>query len=206
MKALLIHGMGRTPLSMCILAIKLRSVGFKVSFFAYTATFERWERCAARLIRMMDGKITANDRYIVVAHSLGSVLARTVVAKTTHKPEACFFLTPPTLACQAANRLAPYFWYQLLTGEMGRLLADEAFMSSLPIPDVPTYIYSGNAGLTGNRSPFGNEPNDGILMVKETLLPGVQSQTVASLHTFIMNNRQIMKDIVEKCYSICEQF
>ncbi len=205
MKAILVHGMGRTPLSMYILAIRLKSAGFKVNFFAYTATFESWKGCATRLARMMDGKTTVNENYIVIAHSLGSVLTRAVVAKMAHKPSACFFLAPPTLACQAATRLAPHFWYRLLTGEMGGLLANDAFMASLPIPNAPTFIYSGNAGLTGNHSPFGNEPNDGILMVKETLLPGIQSQTVGSLHTFIMNNRQVVKDIVERCKSICGQ-
>ncbi len=199
MHAIIIHGMGRTPLSMCLLALRLGSAGFKVCFFAYTVTFESWYGCTSRLARLIERR-TKGEGYIVVAHSLGTVLTRAVIAEAKRKPEACFLLVPPppTQASQAACQLATRFWYRLMTGEMGQLLADRAFMSSLPVPEVPTVIYPGYGGLVGRYSPFKNEPNDGILMVKETLLPGVKVQRVPSLHSFIMNNRLITNDIIEK--------
>jgi hypothetical protein len=125
------------------------------------------------------------------------VLARAVIPTQSHKPVACFFLAPPSQACEAAGRLAPRLWYRLLAGEMGQLLANQEFMSTLPTPEMPTKIYAGDAGITEHYSPFGEEPNDGVLMVKETHLPGIPHQTVPSLHTFIMNNSMIVKDIVE---------
>lgn len=197
MRAVLIHGMGRTPLSMWFLSRRLSSAGFKVSFFAYAVTFESWLGCTRRLKTLIESGLDG-EPYIVVAHSLGTVLTRAVIAEAERKPEACFFLAPPTHACQAARQLVSRFWYRLLTGEIGQLLADQVFMSSLPVPDVPIFIYSGNAGLTGKYSPFKNEPNDGVLMVRETFLPGAQVQQIPSLHTFIMNNRLIANDIIEK--------
>ena len=80
---------------------------------------------------------------------------------------------------------------------MAQLLADPNFMESLPLPNVPTKIYAGTAGPRGRRSPFGNEPNDSVLMVKETMLPGVPHQTFPVLHTFIMNSQLVTKDIVD---------
>jgi hypothetical protein len=164
--------------------------------FAYTVTFERWEGCVKRLRAFIDKRVGAED-FIVVAHSLGTVLTRAVLPTIHHKPVACFFLAPPTQACIAASRLAPRRWYRLLAGEMGQLLANQEFMSALPVPKMPTKIYAGDAGLTGRYSPFEAEPNDGVLTVKETFLPGVPVQIVPSLHTFIMNNRIIAKNIVE---------
>jgi hypothetical protein len=195
MRAIIIHGMGRTPLSMCLLANRLRSAGLKTSLFAYTVTFERWAGCTKRLQAFIERRVDDED-FIVVTHSLGSVLARAVLPTLSRKPRACFFLAPPTQACAAACKLTPRSWYRLLAGEMGQLLANQEFMDSLPVPDMPTKIYAGNAGLTGRYSPFGDESNDGVLMVKETFLPGVSTQCVPSLHTFIMNNRPIAKDIV----------
>jgi hypothetical protein len=197
MHAIVIHGMGRTPLSMCLLSARLRAAGINTSLFTYTVTFERWEGCTQRLRRFIEKRV-GDEEFIVVAHSLGTVLSRAVLPVIVHKPAACFFLAPPTKACEAARRLAPHRWYRLLTGEMGQLLAKQEFMASLPLPNVPTKIYAGDAGLTGRYSPFAEQPNDGVLMVKETLLPGIPCQTVPSLHTFIMNNRLIAKDIVEK--------
>jgi len=69
-------------------------------------------------------------------------------------------------------------------------------MESLPVPGVPTKIYAGIAGPRGRYSPFGVEPNDGVLTVKETFLPSVPIQTIPSIHTFIMNSKVVTQDIV----------
>lgn len=173
MHAILIHGMGRTPASMLILAIRPGSAGIQPRFFAYSA-----------------------DKVIIMGHSLGTVLRRGVLPRLTHQPLACFFLAPPTKACLVAQKLAPSRLYKLLTGEMGQMLASPHFMNSLAIPNVPTKIYSGINGLRGRCSSFGEQLNDGILAVEETLLPSVPYDTVAALHTFIMNKKAIAEDIV----------
>lgn len=197
MPAILIHGMGRTPLSMCLLACRLRAAGMKINLFAYSVTFEKWDGCTQRLKQFIEKKVGHED-FIVVTHSLSSVLTRAVLPKISHKPAACFFLAPPTQAYDAARRLAPRRWYRLLAGEMGQLLANHEFMSNLPVPEMPTKIYAGDAGFTGKYSPFEGQPNDGVLRVKERLLPVIPVQIVPSLHIFIMNNRMIASDITEK--------
>ena len=196
MQAILIHGMGRTPASMLILAMRLRSAGIRPHFFAYSAAFERWKTCVNRLESCIH-QHTRNDEFIIIGHSLGTVLTRGVLPKLTHKPVACFFLAPPTKACFAARKLAPLRLYKLLTGEMGQLLANPAFMDSLHLPDMPTKIYAGNAGLRGRYSPFGEQANDGVLSVTETLLPPIPTETIPAVHTFIMNKKAIADDIVK---------
>ena len=181
---------------MCLLAYRLRKAGIKTSLFGYAVTFEHWESCTHRLRKYIENKV-GKDEFIVVTHSLGSVLIRAVLPTLSHKPTACFFLAPPTQFSIAARKLASRYWYRLLAGEMGQVLANQEFMTSLPVPEMPAKIYAGNAGLIGQYSPFGDEPNDGVLLVKETLLPGIPHQIVPSLHTFIMNNRLIARDIVE---------
>jgi hypothetical protein len=196
MQAILVHGMGRTPLSMCLFACRLIAAGIKPRLFPYCVTIENWAGCTKRLGRFIETN-TGDNPYVIVAHSLGSVLTRHVLPSLSRKPAACFFLAPPTQACEAARRLAPKGWYRSLTGEMGQLLANQEFMSNLPIPSVLTKVYAGTAGLTGHYSPFGEDENDGILMVKETQLPGAVIQTVPSLHTFIMNNSAVIGDIIK---------
>ncbi len=201
MRAILIHGLGRTPLAMAILAARLRAAGMQTSSFAYSATFERWESCADRLRGFIE-RHAGEDRYIVVGHSLGTVLARAVLPRLERQPSACFFIAPPTRACRLARALAPRRLYRWLAGEMGQCLASQEFMGSLPLPEVPTRIYVGTAGPRGNYSPFGEEPNDGVLAVAETLLPSVPVRTVPSLHTFVMNDRRVARDIVDTVGSL----
>lgn len=195
MDAILLHGMGRTPLAMSLLAARLRTAGIQPHLFGYSVTFERWQGCVRRLERFITRRVKDRD-YIMIGHSLGTVLTRAALPHLTHGPAACFLLTPPTQACKAARYFAPKRWAKLLGGEMAQLLADQGFMESLPVPGVPTKIYAGTAGPRGRRSPFGDEPNDSVLMVKEMMLPGVPLQTVPVLHTFIMNSNVVARDIV----------
>ena len=188
--------MGRTPASMLVLAMRLRAAGLHPHLFGYLPALESWQNCVARLEKFIQQRTNQED-YIIIGHSLGTVLTRGVLPKLSHKPVACFFLAPPTKACLAAKKFAPLGLYKLLMGEMGQLLANPDFMESLPIPSIPSKIYSGTNGLRGRYSPFGNQANDGILMVEETLLPNVPTETVAAMHTFIMNKKAVAEDIIK---------
>jgi hypothetical protein len=196
LRAILIHGMGRTPAAMLILAARLRAEGIRSSLFGYVAAFERWEACVRRLEKFIDMK-TGADEFIVVGHSLGTVLARATLPRLTHKPVAFFMLAPPTQASMAARRFAHLRMFRMFTGEMGQLLASKQFMDALPVPEVPTKIYAGTGGPRGRRSPFGEMPNDGLLTVTETMLPSVPMQALPVIHTFIMNQKIVAQDIVK---------
>ena len=196
MHAILIHGMGRTPLAMSILAARLRAAHIRPHLFGYSVTFERWDTCMQRLERFITKRVKT-DEYIIIGHSLGSVLTRATLSQLTHPPAACFFLASPTRVCKAADNFAHYPLAKLLMGEIGQRLADVQFMESLPRPSVPAKIYAGTGGPRGRYSPFGEEPNDGVLTIKETLLPSVPVQTVPVLHTFIMNSKVVSQDIVK---------
>lgn len=191
MNAILVHGMGRTPASQLVLAARLRLRGVRVHFFGYSArgsftmTVSRLEQRVASL----------RGPYILIGHSLGAVLIRSVLPRVAVAPAACFFLAPPSTACRAARHFAKMRLFGIVTGEMGRLLADEGFMRALPMPAVPTRIYAGTAGPRGRLSPFGEEANDGILAVSETALEGVPLVRVDALHTFIMNSPEVADDI-----------
>ena len=195
MDAVLIHGMGRTPAAMSILAVRLRANNIRPHLFGYSVTFERWDECIQRFERFIEKRVKTND-YIVIGHSLGTVLTRATLPRLIHKPDACFFLAPPTQVCKAARNFANRRFIKLFMGDMGKVLTNRQFMESLPLPSVPTKIYAGIAGPRGRYSPFGEEPNDGLLTVAETLLPSVPMQTVPSIHTFIMNSKIVTRDIV----------
>jgi hypothetical protein len=196
MHAILIHGMGRTPLAMSLLAARLQRAGIRPHLFGYSVTFERWDRCVQRLEKFVTRRVGASE-YIIVGHSLGTVLTRAVLPRLSHQPAACFLLTPPTRASKAARYFASFGFTKLLGGEMAQLLADQQFMASLPLTRVPMKIYAGTAGPRGRYSPFGDEPNDSVLTVREMMLPGVPLQTIPVLHTFIMNSKAVTNDIVK---------
>lgn len=195
MDAILIHGMGRTPIAMSLLAARVRRSSIQPHLFGYSVTFERWDACVQRLQRFITRRVKTRD-YIIIGHSMGTVLTRAVLPQLIHQPVACFLLSPPTQACKAARHFAPYRFTKILGGEMAQLLANQQFMESLPPTSVPTKIYAGTAGPRGRYSPFGDEINDSVLTINEMMLPDVPMQTVPVLHTFIMNSKLVTQDIV----------
>ena len=85
---------------------------------------------------------------------------------------------------------------------MGQLLASEEFMRALPVPRSAAWIYAGTAGPRAPWYPLGDEANDYILKVSETQLPGIASVAVPAGHTFLMNARALVPDLVGKARSL----
>lgn len=195
MRAILIHGMGRSPLAMLVLAARLRAAGIRPHLFGYMAIFHDFESCRQRLAVYI-ARHAAAEPYIIVGHSLGGVLARAALPLLRQEPSAIFLLAVPACACRAARYFAPRRWFRWLTGTMVRRLADEDFMQSLPIPTMVTRIYAGTNGPRGRWVPLGDELNDGVVTVAETRLPGISVQNVPCVHSSIMNSKTIATDII----------
>lgn len=197
MDVVLIHGMGRTPLSMMRLRRRLRQAGHHAVLFGYSPTFETLQGATARLVKRIERRVDTRH-YALVGHSLGTVIIRSALGHLQDRtPAACIFLAPPMLACRAARHFSRCRLYRLLTGKMGQLLADESFMLRLPMPTVPTRIYAGVGGPRASWLPFGMEANDGILAVSEaTGRYQAMAFKVPSLHTFIMNSKPVYDDMI----------
>ena len=127
---------------------------------------------------------------------VGHSLAASRPAKIKPFAGGLLFLAPPAVACRAAKYFKKNPIFRLITGKMGQLLSDESFMSSLPALSSPTYAYIGIRGPRGHWSPFGWENNDGILAVSEATLEWAHVEHVHASHTFIMNSRHVMAEIV----------
>jgi hypothetical protein len=197
MDLVLIHGMGRSPISMMRLRRRLRRAGHNPILFGYYPTFESLQAAAARLVKLIERR-AHSEPYALVGHSLGTVIIRAALGRLEHRmPAACFFLAPPMRACKAARFFSRCWLYRLLAGEMGQVLASDVFMNHLPNPPVPTRIYAGVGGPCKSWLPFGMEANDGILSVSEAT-GGCDATVVEvpSFHTYIMNSARVVDDIV----------
>lgn len=180
--ALLVHGLGRTPVSMFPLAGVVRRAGFRTHFFAHSCTVEPFDGIVRRLVNVLN----AVRPTVVVAHSLGGILTRLALPHTSVEFGHLVMLGTPN----RPPRLAAYFWkwppFRWMSGQSGRFLATPAEYARLPEPHFPCSVIAGTAGPVGKLSPFGNDPNDGIVSVCETELPGAAHFTVPAWHTWMM--------------------
>jgi hypothetical protein len=185
--ALLVHGLGRTPVSMFPLAGVVRRAKLTPHFFGYSPALEPLDRILRRLVKTLNRVRPA----FVVTHSLGGVLTRLALPQATHLPQHLNMLAPPN----RPPRAAAYFWrwlpFRLFSGTCGRFLAHAGEYDRLQAPSVPCTVIAGTAGPVGRFSPFGMEPNDGVVSVSETELPGAETVLVPAWHTWIMAHPQV---------------
>ena len=195
-KAILVHGMSRTAASLLLLARRLRRRGLQPFRFGYR-TRGSFETAVTRLTHTIT-TTTQGQPFILVGHSLGTVLIRAALPRLAVQPSACFFLAPPGTVCKAARTFSPNPLFRTATREMGSLLANEHFMANLPVPTVPVTIYAGTAGPHGRFSPFGDELNDGLLTLSEVALGSFPIIHVPALHPFIMHSAFVAEDIAKQ--------
>jgi pimeloyl-ACP methyl ester carboxylesterase len=191
-RLLLVHGMGRTPLSLARLARFLRREGHRVERLGYVAALEPFDRIRRRVRRRLEALAATGEPYALIGHSLGGLALRASLNSLTPPPVHLVMLATPNRPPRLARRLHRLWPYRLVCGESGQLLAREDFFARLPPPPVPYTIIAGSAGPRGRRSPFGQEANDWIVAVEETkVVPDDQPTVLPVGHTFMMNNRHV---------------
>jgi pimeloyl-ACP methyl ester carboxylesterase len=192
MRLLLVHGMGRTPLSLTRLARFLHHEGHQVERLGYVAAVEGFDRIRSRVRRRLETLARGGEPYAVIGHSLGGLALRAALDGLEPPPVRLIMLAtpnqPPRLACRL-HRLWPY---RLVCGQSGQLIARQEFFLQLPPPPVPYSIIAGCAGPRGRRSPFGQDANDWVVSVEETKVVAADQPTILPVgHTFMMNDREV---------------
>lgn len=190
--------MARTPLSLARLARAIRRLGHEPISTGYLAAFESFPAVRTRVRDRLAG---LTSPYACIGHSLGGLLLRTALGEVGRQPEHIVFIGTPQRSPLLARKYRHLWPYRIVNGEMGQLLADEAFFARLPPVRSPHTVIAGTGGRTGKWSPFGEEPNDGIVAVAETLIAGSAPPVlVRAHHTFLMNHRDVRAAVARALY------
>lgn len=172
-------------------------MGHHVECFDYLAFAGSVEAIVSRLADRLKAIDDRGNPFRAMGHSLGGLLLRLALdrANPVHLESLIMAGTPnrsPRLA-RMAVRVPPFRW---MAGDAGRRLADPGWYASLPSPRVRYLIIAGTRGPTGPLSPFGDDPNDGIVSVSETLIDSRDRLIeVPAFHTFLMNHPRVREMI-----------
>ncbi len=211
-RVFLIHGMGRSPASLAFLARRLRSDGYLVSSFGYSVRSTPLDVIADRF-RIHIAQVLGHDHevdhdhgvdhegapepYAIVGHSLGNIITRLASPRLPPGFTKLAMLAPPNRSPLLARRLKDQAVFRALTGDAGQRLADPAFYAALPVPDVETVIFAGDAATAIDVLPFDGAAADGVVSVEETRLPNITHRVFPAWHTFIMNHPEVVAALLE---------
>ena len=192
-QAFLVHGMGRSPRSLLLLAMRLERAGIHTSRFGYSVLSHDLDEIAERFRRHVHERATGS--YAIVGHSLGNVIARMASPRLPPGLTHLAMLAPPNRPPRLALALEKHPLYRVLTRDAGQRLANAAFYESLPVPAVPTLVFAGTVGPRARWLPFAGAASDGVVAVDETHLPGAEHREVPVIHTLIMNDARVASEI-----------
>lgn len=199
MRVLLVHGLGRTPVSLQGLARALRRAGHSTRLFGYYAFAEHYDRIRLRLASDLRALARSPEPVGLIGHSLGGLLLRHALGEAPGLRVHRLIMLgtpnqPPRLAVRA-NRWLPF---RVFARSCGSLLATPGAFARIPPPAVPYTLVAGTAGWRRVPGPFGAELNDGIISVSETLVTAEdQPHLLPVSHTFMMNDHRLQQLVLE---------
>jgi hypothetical protein len=200
---ILLHGLIRTSRSLRRMAAALQAHGWEtVIDFRYASTRATMAKHAAGLRSVVRG-LPAETRLSFVGHSMGNIVLRHAIGDWQRRPsqrhvlermDRVVMLAPPNQGSAIARTLAWTGLFQWVTGRAGLQLGRRwsHLEADLGIPPCPFAIIAGDVS-AGRWNPLVPSPNDLIVSVQETDLPGATERLVVpSIHSLLMDNPQVL--------------
>ncbi len=198
-----LHGLGRTHLSMRSLCRRLEAAGFTTWSRTYPSRDMPVQALAELVADWIEADLGPDARPMAVTHSLGGILVRNISPRIAFS--RVVMLAPPNGGSRLADRLASMRAFQHIFGPAG---VDLAAPNEWPIPACPTAVVAGTRAasvgnpvswLTAGIGTFAaGVANDGTVAVDETRLPTMQRfEQIDTSHTWIIRHPNTIRTMIE---------
>ena len=194
---MLLHGLGRTALSMKRLEWTLAAASYQVINLSYPSTRISVQEAADHWLAGVLNKHTP-DRTVkihFVTHSLGGIVLRQYLS--SHEIEnlgRVVMIAPPNHGSEVADKLKHRRFYQWLMGPAGQQLGTgpENRPGKLGPADFELGVIAGNRSLNPLFSSWIPGPDDGKVSVRSTQLEGMRDfLVVRRTHTWMVWHKEV---------------
>jgi len=195
---ILLHGLGRTAMSMASLAHELETRGYRVTNLSYPSTDFPVETLTRDYLtpavqRCREGGCSSLH---MVSHSLGGILIRQFLQTHTLPADSrIVMLSPPNQGSELADHLKSYRLYHWVTGPAGQQLgtAMDSVPRKLPPVDATIGVITGSESWNPFYSYLIPGPDDGKVAVDRARLAEMSDfLVVPASHTFIMDDDEVI--------------
>jgi len=200
-QVVVLHGLGRSSMSMWLLANRLTQAGFEVHNLDYPSTQASVQELVGVLSNQIEKCCLGSEKPLhFVTHSLGGILVRAYIAqKRPHNLGRVVMLSPPNQGSQLVDELRENPLFQWATGPAGQELGTDPsnLPSRLGPADFEVGIITGSQSLNPLASWLVTGEDDGKVSVESAQLKGMADfLVVPNTHTFIMNSSQVAQEVV----------
>lgn len=199
---ILLHGLGRTPLSMARLARDLRAEGYDVRNLAYPSQRADIRTLADSTLSPVFADLPAGARIHFVTHSLGGILVRQYLHDhgTPSALGRVVMLAPPNSGSEIVDHLRGWSVYRAVNGPAGLQLGTAPGSTPNTLGPAPAGteigVIAGDRSLNPLFSSWLPGPDDGKVTVASTHLVGETGHlTVPYSHTWLMWRRPVLAQI-----------
>ena len=196
----LLHGLGRSSLSMLPLQMALERSGYDVANQDYPSTERSIESLSAAVGAGIERCRYLEARRIhFVTHSMGGILLR-MYFQTHRLPEAgrAVMLAPPNQGSEVVDEHKDEWWFRRATGPAGQQLGtgDDALVRRLrPIP-LEIGVIAGTRSSDPWFSGLFQSDHDGKVSVESTMLPEMKELLrVDAGHTLMMITPAVIEQV-----------
>ena len=200
---ILLHGLGRTTLSMRPVEKRLEREGYTVHSIGYPSTSHTIEElCTSFVEKELDSLRLSCDTMHFVTHSMGGIIVRYLVSRGVVNCSRVVMLCPPNQGSTLTDSLKKYVnWlFARTNGPAGQQLGNDSagiIGQLLPLGGCSVGIIAGDKTWEPYFSRLIPGTDDGKVAVEETKLPEMDDFIILNhTHTFMMNNRDTQDQIV----------
>jgi triacylglycerol lipase len=191
---ILLHGLGRTPLSMKRVEWTLQKQNYRVINVGYPSTRISIQDAANFWLNDVL-KNRASDPAVkihFVAHSLGGIVLRQYLSNHEIKNLGrVVMLAPPNHGSELADRLRNNCLYRLATGPAGLQLGTSGLPNQLGPANFELGIIAGDRSLNPLFSAWIPGADDGKVSVDSAKMPGAELLLVHHSHTWMAWSKQV---------------